>query len=177
MDRAEARWREFLTDSVPHPASFEQHLLIFDEVESTNIRDLPANTNRFLLGGVTLDVVGSEHTLMTFAKMGRFMLFGMIQKGETTWLGTKIHVRQGLLKPQTVTIPAGLLDLIREKAALFSGAMEKISPAQRAKIDQNVRNNLDAFAASEQFASIVADMRMFGNDAVVQKTNLVAKEE
>jgi hypothetical protein len=162
MDQAEVRWRDFLIDRAPHPASFEQHLLIVDEVHSSTIRDLPTNTNRFLMGGVTLDIVGSERSLMTFAKMGRFMLFGMIQKGHTTWQGTKIHVRQGVLKPGPVTVPAGLLDLIREKAAHSAAAMDKISPTQRAKIDQNVRDNLDAFAASEQFASIAADMRMFG---------------
>jgi hypothetical protein len=37
MDSAEVRWRAFLKDEVPHPADFEQHLLIFDIVESTNI--------------------------------------------------------------------------------------------------------------------------------------------
>jgi hypothetical protein len=171
MDQAEVRWRDFLIDRAPHPASFEQHLLIVDEVHSSTIRDLPTNTNRFLMGGVTLDIVGSERSLMTFAKMGRFMLFGMIQKGHTTWQGTKIHVRQGVLKPGPVTVPAGLLDLIREKAAHSAAAMDKISPTQRAKIDQNDRDNLDAFAASEQFASIAADMRMFGKEAVIWKNN------
>lgn len=177
MDQAEMRWRAFLTDAVPHPGPFEQHLLIFDEVHSTTVRDLPTNTNRFLMGGVTLDIVGSQRSLMTFAKMGRFMLFGMIQKGQTTWEGSKIHVRQGLLRPQPITVPAGLLDLIREKAALSTAAMEKISPTQRAKIDQNVLNNLDAFAASEQFASIAADMRMFGRDAVLWKDIPVGEDE
>jgi hypothetical protein len=169
MDQAEARWREFLNDVVPHPASFEQHLLIFDEIESTSIADLPTNTNRFLMGGVTLDIVGSPTSLMTFAKMGRFMLFGIIQKGGATWEGTKVHVKHGLLKPGSFTVPLGLLDLIREKAAISKSAMDNISPVQRGKIDRHIRENLDAFAESEQFASIKADMRMFGREAVITK--------
>ena len=169
MDQAEARWRDFLNDEAPHPASFEQHLLIVDEIAETSIDDLPNNTNRFLMGSVTLDIVGSKRSLMTFAKMGRFMLFGIIQKGEATWEGTKIHVRHGALKPGRFTIPAGILDLIREKAGHFAAAMDRISPTQRAKIDNHIRDNLDTFAASEQFASIMADIRMFGKDAVLWK--------
>jgi hypothetical protein len=167
MDQAEARWRDFLKNVAPHPASFEQHLLIFDEITETSIDDLPSNINRFLMGGVTLDIVGSERSLMTFAKMGRFMLFGIIQKGAGTWEGTKIHVRHGTLRPGRFTVPAGILGLIREKAGHFAAAMDSISPTQRAKIDNHIRDNLDIFAGSDQFVSIMADFRMFGRDAVL----------
>ncbi len=169
MDQAESRWRDFLNDNVPHPASFEQHLLVFDEIESSSIADLPTNINRFLMGGVTLDIVGSSTSLMTFAKMGRFTLFGIFQKGGDTWEGTKVHVKHGLLKPGSFVVPFGLIDLIREKAAISKSAMDNISPFQRGKIDQHIRENLDAFAESEQFASIKADMRMFGRKAVTTK--------
>jgi hypothetical protein len=169
MDQAEARWRGFINGDVPHPASFEQHLLIFGEIESTSVADLPTNTNRFLMGGVALDIVGSPNSLMTFAKMGRFMLFGIIQKGGDTWEGTKVHVRQGVLKPGSFTVPLGLLDLIREKAAISKSAIDNISAVQRGKIAQHIRKNLDAFAESEQFASINADVRMFGKEAVFAK--------
>lgn len=169
MDQAEARWRDFLNDEAPHPGPFEQHLLIFDEISETSICDLPTNINRFLMGGVTLDIVGSGRSLMTFAKMGRFMLFGIIQKGSGSWEGTKIRVRHGVLRPDRFTIPVGVLDLIREKAAHFSSAMERLSLQQRSKIDQHVQGNIDAFAKSEQFSSILADARMFGKDAVIRK--------
>src|SRR3982074_2969323 len=53
MDGAEVRWGAFLKDEVPHPAEFEQHLLIFDIVESTTVSDLPTNFNRFMTGAVT----------------------------------------------------------------------------------------------------------------------------
>ncbi len=66
MTEAEARWRAFLNGEVPHPGAFEQHLLIFDIMKSTTIPDLPDNMNRFMTGAVTLDIVGSERSLMTF---------------------------------------------------------------------------------------------------------------
>jgi hypothetical protein len=154
---------------VPHPAEFEQHLLIFDIIESTNLSNLPTNFNRFMTGAVTLDIVGSERSVMTFAKLGRFIIFGMIQKGPNQWDGTKVHVKHGLLKPGKISIPAGLLDLFREKAENVATAMSKISSVQRAKIDKHILDNLDAFAESDQFASIRADASMFGEHAVLWK--------
>lgn len=169
MDEAEVRWREFLNDEVPHPAEFEQHLLIFDFVEDTTVEHLPNNFNRFMTGAVSLDIVGSEQSLMTFAKLGRFILFGMIQKGPNRWEGTKIHVADGTLKPGKFVIPSGLLDLFREKAEISRLAMTQLSDRQRAKIDQHVVENLDAFSKSDQFASILADAKMFGWNAVISK--------
>jgi hypothetical protein len=169
MDNAEVRWRAFLKDEVPHPANFEQHLLIFDIVESTSVSDLPTNFNRFMTGAVTLDIVGSERSVMTFAKLGRFMIFGIIQKGPNQWDGTKVHVKHGLLKPDKFTIPAGMLDLFKEKAENVATTMSNISRVQRAKIDKHILDNLDAFAESDQFASIRADALMFGEHAVLWK--------
>lgn len=169
MDQAEMRWRAFLNDEAPHPAAFEQHLYIFDMIESTTIPNLPNNINRFMAGAVTLDIVGSSQSMMTFAKLGSFMIFGMIQKGKTRWHGTKIHVKHGLVKPDRVELPFGLLNLIREKAVHSATAMDTMSTMQRDKVDRSVFDNLEGFAKSDQFASIVADAEMFGVDAVLRK--------
>ncbi len=169
MDQAEERWRAFLNNQVPHPASFEQHLLIFDFVEQTDIDDLPPNFNRFMSGAVTLDIVGSERTLMTYAKLGRFSVFGIIQKGPNSWEGTKIHVKHGVLKPNNVKIPLGLLDLFKAKAANIHAAFKNISSHQREKIDANIAQNIEQFSLSDQFESILADARIFGDQAVLWK--------
>lgn len=169
MDRAEARWRGFLNDEVPHPADFEQHLLLFDVMESTTIPNLPPNFNRFMTGAVTLDIVGSGRSLMTFAKLGKFIIFGIIQHGANRWEGTKVHVKQGVLKAGRFGVPAGLIPLFVEKAAIAGAAANSMSAMQRAKVDQHVIENLDKFAASEQFAAIAADVRMFGKDAALRK--------
>ena len=169
MDQAELRWRAFLNDEVPHPGEFEQQLLIVDLIESTTIKDLPNNMNRFMTGPVTLDIVGSNRSVMTFAKLGRFMIFGLIQKGPNRWEGTKVHVREGQLKPGKFTIPAGLIDLFKKKANLVSEAFEAMSPDQQNKVQKHIAENLDSFAASDQFVSIAADARMFGRAAVIRK--------
>ncbi|HCZ00027.1 MAG: hypothetical protein A3D16_02855 [Rhodobacterales bacterium RIFCSPHIGHO2_02_FULL_62_130] len=169
MEDAELRWKMFLQGKVPHPEKFEQHLLIFDLVDSTNIPNLPINFNRFMTGAVTLDIVGSKKSLMTFAKMGKFTVFGIIQKGPNKWEGTKIHVKSGLLRPRKFVIPAGLLDLFRQKADHSASSMAQLSKMQREKIDKNILGNLDAFLRSDQFAAINADAVMFGEQAVLWK--------
>src|SRR3546814_16226555 len=86
--------------------------------EDTTVPDLPNTINRFLTGAVTFDIVGSDRSLMTFAKLGRFTIFGIIQKGSHRWDGTKVYIKHGLLKPGTIVIPGALLDLFREKDML-----------------------------------------------------------
>jgi hypothetical protein len=169
MDEAELRWRAFLQGKVPHPAKFEQHLVIFDIVDSTTISDLPTNFNRFITGAITLDIVGNERSLMTFAKMGRFLIFGFIQKGSNEWAGTKVHVKHGLLKPSKYVLPAGLLDLFKDKAQHISKSMSEMSPMQREKIDKHILDHLDDFSNSEQFLAMKADADMFGAKAVLRK--------
>jgi hypothetical protein len=169
VQAAEEKWRDFLNDNAIHPGAFEQHLLIADVMESTSIRDLPTNINRFMTGAITLDIVGSDRSMMTFAKLGRFMIFGMIQKGPNKWEGTKVHVRHGVLKPGKFIVPIGLLDLIREKASNASDMMAAISPAQLAKIDSHITQNIDEFLMSDQFKAIAADAEMFGDEAVTRK--------
>ena len=78
-------------------------------------------------------------------------------------------IKDGFLKPGRFVIPTGLIDLFREKANASSEAMAQISDQQRAKIDKRIQENLDVFAASDQFASIIADAEMFGVDAVISK--------
>lgn len=177
MDQAEKRWRAFLDDEAPHPGMFEQHLLPLGIIESTSVPNLPTNFNRFLARAVTLDIVGSERTLMTFAKLGPFTIFGLVQGNRKEWSGSKVHVRDGTLGPCRYTIPAGILDLLIDKASLIASAMDRISEQQRSKIDQHVIDNVEAFISSDQFKAIEADARMFGISAVTERrgTNQAAR--
>jgi hypothetical protein len=168
---AECRWRAYLQGEVEHPGIFEQHLLIFDNIESTTIHNLPRNINRFMTGAISFDIIGSQKSLMTFAKLGRFTIFGMIAKGPHVWKGTKIHLKRGELKPGEVVVPGALLDLFRSKASYVDNAMQRMSPTQLDKIQDHVMRNLDRFRASDQFKSIKADIEMFGSGAVTRKSN------
>jgi hypothetical protein len=167
--QAEATWRAFLLDRAPHPAQFEQHLMIHDLIEETSISDLPNNINRYLMGAVEMDIVGSGRTLMSYAKLGRFTIFGLIQKGPDKWEGTKIHVKNGLLKPGHFTVPHSLIGLFKDKAAQLSASYRNISEAQNNKIDDLVMKNLDRVTDSDQLAAMMADAEMFGEGAILRR--------
>lgn len=170
LDQAEARWREFLEDRVPHPGKFEQHLLIWDLIESTNAPGLPPNINRFLSGAITMDIVGSERRLMTFSKLGRFMLFGTIQSCGSEWAGTKVHVRDGILEPGgTIGLPVGVMEYINERAAMAAQFYDGISDAQHQKMEAAAMRDLDRIANSDQFAAMLADADMFGEDVIIRR--------
>jgi len=106
---------------------------------------------------------------MTYAKLGRFSIFGIIQQGQQKWAGTKVHVREGLIKPSDMIVPAGLLGIFRDKADGVAAALNSISNPQREKIRQAVDENLEKLPRTDQFRSIIADAEMFGRDAVTEK--------
>jgi hypothetical protein len=74
-----------------------------------------------------------------------------------------------VLKRGEFVIPAGLLDLFREKANHTATALEGLSPVQAEKIEDHIMKNLDRFRQSDQFRSIVADAELFGEQAVIRK--------
>lgn len=162
-------WREFLLDNRPHPGKFTQQFVFFDLIESTSIRDLPENINRFMINAIAMDIVGSSNSLMTWAKLGQFQIFGVVQEGSEKFEGTKVHVRHGVLTPGKVVLPGGLLSLFREKASHAREAMASISEPQANKIDAAVLGNLDRVAASKQFAAMEADAAMFGDQAILRQ--------
>lgn len=166
---AERVWREFLLGSRPHPGEFCQQFLISDLIDETTISDLPSNINRFLMGAVSMDIVGSERSAFTWAKMGRFQIFGVVQPGRDKFEGTKVHVKHGVLRPARFVVPAGLLDLYKEKSAHISEAMAGMSDVQFAKVDAALRSNLERASDSGQLAAMRADAALFGESVLLRR--------
>ncbi len=166
--QAERIWREFLLDERPHPGAFSQQFVIFDIIESTNVEDLPDNINRFMTGAISMDIVGSSRSIFTWAKLGRYQIFGTVKEGPNKFEGTKVHVKQGAIMPGKIVLPAGLLDLYREKALHAKAAMANLSDAQFDKIDAAVDANIDKLTKSGQIQAIIADAEMFGPQAIIR---------
>lgn len=165
---AETTWREFLLDKRPHPGGFEQHFLNFDVIDDTTVPDLPSNFNRFMLGSIMMDIVGSEKSSYVWSKLGRFQIFGTVNHGPNKWDGTKIHVKHGELGPGTFGVPPGILDLWKEKAAVQSAAYRKISNKQHEKIDAASTASLDRLSKSRTFRAMQADAKMFGESVIIR---------
>lgn len=168
-EAAAQRWKAFLRDEVPHPGKFEQHVIPFDVVEETSDPDMPTNISRYLTGAIEMDIVGSSTNMMTYAKLGRFVIFGIVRPGQYKFEGTKVHVRSGTLRPGKFVLPGPLLGFFKGRARSVQAIYDSISPNQQAKIDANLLANIDNFTKSDQFRSLMADAEMFGRSAIIRK--------
>jgi hypothetical protein len=169
FDNAERVWREFLLGTRAHPGEFCQQFLISDLIDTTTVRDLPDNINRFLMGAVSMDIVGSEHSAFTWAKMGRFQIFGVVQPGRNKFEGTKVHLKRGVLRPGRFVVPAGLLDLYEEKSTHISESMSGMSDVQFAKVESAFGSNLERARDSGQLAAMRADAALFGERVLLRR--------
>ncbi|WP_080819358.1 hypothetical protein [Agrobacterium deltaense] len=167
VDAALDAWREFLLGRRRHPGMFEQHLLPFSEIESTNIPGLPPNFNRFLARGTHMDFMHSDSGFMsTFVKMGPFMLFGFIAKPMDKWVGTRVAVSDGSIGPRDYQLPPSLFEYLKRKAKESGDVLASLSDNQKMKIQDSIVKNAEKIRGSELMRAISADVAMFGEQAL-----------
>lgn len=161
----EAVWRDFLMGRIPHPGAHRQHILPFDTIKN-GMGGESANINRYLTRVIQMDLCRDSASLFTFAKLGRFAIFGIVHEArQQGWKGTQIQANAGQIGPRDYTLPGSLWPYLNDKARLTRGALESISDRQRAKIDESFRANVDRFAGSDSFRAMEADVGMFGSAA------------
>ncbi len=168
LRKAERVWRDFLLGSAPNPGDFEQHFLPFDIIENTTVKDLPDNINRYLMGAVEMDIIGSSTTLMTFAKLGRFQIFGVIQGKTRSWKGTKVHLRQGVFPQSKIVLPITIMDFLLDRAKRVRDGYKSISESQYNKISDAVEKNITKALDSDSVRALIADAERFGPQAVLR---------
>jgi hypothetical protein len=167
-------WANFLQGEVRHPGRFEQHLLVFTELNGKPSARLPDNLNRYLLGGIEMDIVGGKQTLMTFAKIGRFAFFGIIQPPIGKWTDTKVHVRHGIVRPGVFQASSEIGDFLLDRARKTRSIVyDQMSPAQLQKaqdvLSAAILADPDGFMQSDHGKAIMADAIMFGKKAIISK--------
>ena len=120
-----------------------------------------------------MDIIGSSNSAFTWAKMGRFQIFGVVKEGPDRFQNLKIHVRNGELKPGRFVLPGGMLSLYREKAEQARLGLDGLSEVQVEKIDSAfdvaVNADPDRVRSSNHFAAMLADAEMFGEDVIIRK--------
>lgn len=166
---ASKRWSDFLFGRVPHPGPYAQHLLPLDLIEDTNIPGLPKNINRYFARAIDMDLPCGQHSAMTFAKLGRFALFGFIVPHRHKWVGTKVHVRSGTLGGVVnYELPEDMLDFFMHRAKVHAEIAGTISDAQHEKIEATILSDLDRARRSGTIEAMLYDERMFGTGAVLR---------
>jgi hypothetical protein len=137
-------WREFLLGKAQHPGKFEQHLIPFHPVTQDARFSYPPNINRYLLRNVEIDVGCGSSTAFVFSKLGGLAVLGFIElKNPTHWVGTKIRLRGGMIKPRQFVLPLEFGRYLAGRAQNTLDALQNISDTQQQKIGATVLSNLD----------------------------------
>ena len=123
----------------------------------------------YLLRGFEIDAPHGNDCAFVFTKMGRFALFGIIEPMDMKWRGTRVGVRAGRIKPSRITLPPALLNYLQERARQTADLEDAIPMHQADEIEAELIKKPDHVVATDQFAAILADERMFGTDAILRK--------
>jgi hypothetical protein len=159
------RWAEYLLDQVAHPDRFEQRLVLLGAIASAPVgANFQPNTNRYFMRSVDVDLANSASAAFTFAKIGPFALFGMIQNGER-WQGTRVNANTGTVGPRQYELPRAIFDYWMERAKHHSQTYRKISSTQQEKLETEIRRNPERFLNSGTFEAMEQDVRIFGRNA------------
>jgi len=162
---AEKVWREYLIGARQRPGECRQHLLPLDRIgDSTN--ELVPFINRYIMRAVQADIIRGDQSILTFVKLGRFVILGFVyEPNPKRWRGTEVHPVQGVVRPRHYHLPAGLIEYFKENAQHGQDLLAGLSERQRKKIETSRRANMDAYAGSDAFMALHADVEMFGDDA------------
>lgn len=165
-DEALETWREFLLSNKKSPAPFDQQLIPLSTiVDSSNI-NLSPFSNRYFLRTIGVDIACSDQRSFTYVKMGRIMLFGLIQENYPNhWRNGKIWVDRGVIGNEKYILPPGLDKYINDRANKTANIYSSISQNQQSKIRQHVLENKEKFEQSEIFKAMKQDFELFGDDA------------
>jgi hypothetical protein len=159
-------WRNFLLDQRSHPGRFEQHMLLVNLVVDTTIPDMPPNINRYLLRSVEMHVAHTEISAITYAKMGRVLLFGFIEiPWHKEWQGTKLHVNSGAGGLKGAVLPNSIGDYVLNRARCASERLKAMSSRQRQIVRATQEKDLSRVAESEYFRAMCQDVTFFGRAA------------
>lgn len=163
--QAREEWKQVLLGSARTSRKFPLHLVMFQAGIKTNAtaNELPSNWNRFQLRQITLDIVGSSKSLMTYTKLGPFTFFGMIQHRKRDWCGTRINAEGGKFPPRKVVLPASILALFHEKADLTAKSLLGVSERQSGLIGQTMDRRLQNGETDPHIQALLADYEMFGS--------------
>jgi hypothetical protein len=156
-DEALNTWRSFLRGQVPNTGIFEQHIIPISMVAEHNMPGMSHYLNRYFLRTVDMDVACSSYSAFVYVKMGRLILFGLIQEPHPkVWLGTKLHIRKGIIGGKRFILPTGIDEYINYKASKLEGANNRLSRRQQEKVRQV--QEMEKFKESEIYQVMVQDM-------------------
>ena len=172
VDDALREWARFLLGHRPDPGPYEQHMFLVDVVEGrSSIANVPPNISRYLARAIECYVAHTQDTAVSYAKMGKFVLFGFVAMDyPRRWKGTRLKVQQGWFGERDIELPQNVWNFICERARVTAGQYSQISERQQTKIRQSYERNLDRAARSETLRAMRHDVLMSGSGAAFEAT-------
>ena len=141
-------------------------MFLADVIEHASIAYAPPNISRYLARAIDPYVAHTQDSAITYAKMGRFVLFGFVAiKHPRLWKGTKLHVRHGQFGQRYIELPSDIGDFIFGRARLAAEKYSQISEQQLASIRKSYERDPDRAAQSESLRAMHHDVSMFGKSA------------
>ncbi len=119
IDRARTAWKEFLLGQRPHPGSYRQHLIPFEEIASFTFpsSEVSPAINRYLMRVVDMDLARGKTTMFAYSKLGRFIIIGFIREEHPNrWQGSQVRAKVGTIEPGNNSLPIQFLRYLNERA-------------------------------------------------------------
>ena len=130
----------------------------------------PEYTHRYLLRGIERHCGWSDRydKVLVYTKMGPVLIVGFATgERQEGWEGTDVGLLQGKVPAQRVVLTQGFGNFLKERISRADAVQGKISEQQRDKIGHTVLANKDRFANSDQMEAMLADVRTFGLDSIL----------
>ena len=162
IDLALEQWRRFLLEEESDVGPFEQHLLPLTTVAAAR-GDWPPRMNRFFLRDIALGVPMGELNALTYAKLPGFAIYGWIAPSTHDWIGSQVRLK-GEVRPDNFRIPDYVAGHWLEQANITW--MTRLSARQQDVTDNEIRQNLDRWAASGTYSALKSDVEVFGRRAL-----------
>ena len=155
--KAKEQWRKVLMGELEHPGQYEQHFMHLDIIESHTAPQLSIFMSRYFIGAVHSDMVCSDDTAFTYAKMFRVVIFGHISELRDKWRGTRISPRCGTFGGRSIAVPEYVLNYMSDKANELLQAGENLSERQKKAIEDNVTKNAEWMKSTAMFKASISD--------------------
>lgn len=161
------RWRDFLLYRRSSPGIFKQHIVPLHPVGNA-LPLMSKSINRYLLRGIEAEYVGDGASVMTYAKVGRFAVFGLVTPPSTKWDRTLV-TKTGAILPRRIGPPSWMMEFFSDRAASYDEAFSAIPEAQHDKIEAAMDRNMDRVVASASAEALRHDARLFGRQSVTRR--------
>jgi hypothetical protein len=151
-------WKDYLLCGRTDIGSHSIHLVPFCGVVEHTMENVPSNINRYLMRAVEMDVVVSDENAFTYAKLGPFILVGLITYPDRAeWMNTEIFT-SGYFGPGGFHAPGMLLRYLFGRCDRLAELEGGLSSRQLEVIQASYEKKRDRFETSQTCDAAVLDM-------------------